>query len=46
LLGCIESGNVVVPKAIEETVTVRGEERKVSEFDNYSSGNVIEDWKD
>ena len=46
LLGCIESGNVVVPKAIEETVTVRGEERKASEFDNYSSGNVIEDWKD
>ena len=33
LLGCIESGNVVVPKAVEETVTVRGEERKASEFD-------------
>jgi hypothetical protein len=46
LLGCIESGNLVVPKAVEETVTVRGEEREASEFDNYSNGNVIEDWKD
>ena len=45
LLDCIKSGNIVVPKAIEETVTVRGEERKVSEFDNYSKGNVVEDWK-
>ena len=33
LLGCIESGNVVVPKAVEENVTVRGEERQASEFD-------------
>ena len=43
LLDCIESGNVVVPKEVEETVTVRGEERKASEFDKYSDGNVIED---
>ena len=43
LLDCIKSGNVVVPKAVEETVTVRGEERKASEFDKYSDGNVIED---
>ena len=33
LLGCIESGNVVIPKAVDETVIVRGEERKASEFD-------------
>jgi len=43
LLGCIESGNLVVPKAVEETVMVRGEERKASEFDNYSERNVVED---
>jgi len=46
LLGCIESGNVVVPKAVDETVIVRGEERKASEFDEYSNGNIIEDWND
>ena len=46
LLGCIESGNVVVPKAVEETIMVRGEERDISEFDNYSDRNVVEDWKD
>ena len=34
LLGCIESGNLIIPEGAEENVTVRGEERKVSEFDN------------
>jgi len=46
LLNCIESGNVVVADGVDETVMVRGEERKASEFDKYSNGNVIEDWKD
>jgi len=45
LLNCIESGNVVAD-GVDETVMVRGEERKASEFDKYSNGNVIEDWKD
>jgi hypothetical protein len=48
LLGCIESGNVVVPKAVEENVTVRGEERKASEFDIehlFTKPGVIEDWE-
>jgi len=46
LLDCIESGNLVVPDAVEETIMVRGEERDISEFDNYSDRNVVEDWKD
>ena len=33
LIDCIDSGNVVIPKAVDETVIVRGEERKASEFD-------------
>ena len=33
LLGCIESGNISIPKAVDETVMVRGEERQASEFD-------------
>ena len=48
LLDCIESGNVVVPKEVEETVTVRGEERQESEFnkeDLYTKSGIIEDWK-
>ena len=48
LLDCIESGNVVVPKAVEENVTVRGEERKASEFDIehlFTKPGVIEDWE-
>ena len=48
LLGCIESGNIVVPKAVEETVMVRGEERKASEFDKehlFTKPGVIEDWE-
>ena len=48
LLGCIESGNFSVAKAVEETVTVRGEERKASEFDKehlFNKPGVIEDWE-
>ena len=30
----------------DENVMVRGEERKVSEFDNYTKPGVVEDWKD
>jgi hypothetical protein len=48
LLGCIESGNVVIPKAVDETVIVRGEERKASEFDKehlFTKSGVVEDWK-
>jgi len=29
----------------DENVMVRGEERKVSEFDNYTKPGVVEDWK-
>jgi hypothetical protein len=43
LLGCIESGNVVVPKAVEETVNVRGEERKASEFDKEAVEEYMKD---
>jgi hypothetical protein len=39
LLDCIESGNVVVP----ETVTVRGEERKASEFDKEAVEEYMKD---
>ena len=49
LLGCIRSGNLVVPKAVEETVNVRGEERKASEFDKedlFTKSGIVEDWKD
>jgi len=47
LLGCIESGNVVVPKAVEETimvrVNVRGEERDISEFDKEAVEEYMKD---
>ena len=43
LLNCIESGNVVVPDAVEETVTVRGEERKASEFDKEAVEEYMKD---
>ena len=33
LLNCIESGNFSVADGVDETVMVRGEERKASEFD-------------
>jgi hypothetical protein len=46
LLDCIDSGNLVVPKAVDETVIVRGEERKASEFDKedlFTKSGVVED---
>ena len=47
LLNCIESGNVVAD-GVDETVMVRGEERKASEFDKehlFTKSGVVEDWK-